>query len=406
MTFTSNHSDLKQINRLAVINLVKTQPSISRAELAKQTGLNKSTIGKLVQELLDEHWLQEDHTPTPLDGAGRRPTGLTLNGNVLALLGAEIGVDYITVLACSITGETLFNSTLPYAHNNIDASLDQLVELLEHAWHIMDGMKHQVLGLGIAVPGLVNISDEKVFDLPNLNWHDVSMTELLRERFINKKLPLVPVTIINDANAGALSEFVFGHSQFKRSALIHLAIGIGVGAGIITEKGLYKGFNGWAGEIGHSILQPVNGRLCACGQHGCVETLVSQRALSYSVTADEHMLSIDALQRRLAKDDEKVKAGLNSVGHYLGIVLRNIANILNPETIVIGGPMSQFGAHIIEPTVKSFNAHSGRNHVKPNIQLCEFGHNAAALGAAAAILSQHVEPANTPTHIVQQGLLR
>ena len=387
MTFTSNHSDLKQINRLAVINLVKTHPGISRADLAKRTGLNKSTIGKLVQELLDEHWLQEDHTPTLLDGAGRRPTGLTLNGNVLALLGAEIGVDYITVLACSITGETLFNSTLPYLHGDMAASLDQLIELLAHAWRIMDTMQHQVLGLGIAVPGLVNALDEKIIDLPNLSWHDVSMADALRERFAARKMPNIPVTIINDANAAALSEVVFGHAQYRRSALVHLTIGIGVGAGIITEKGLYRGFNGWAGEIGHSILQPVNGRLCACGQHGCVETLVSQRALSQAVTDDEHLLSIDALQRRLAKDDDKVKQGLNTVGHYLGIVLRNVANILNPETIVIGGPMSQFGVHLIEPTIKSFKAHTGRNHIQPNIQLCEFGHNAAGLGAAAAILS-------------------
>lgn len=406
MAFTSNHSDLKQINRLAVINLVKTQPGISRADLAKRTGLNKSTIGKIVQELLDEHWLQEDHTPTPLNGAGRRPTGLTLNGHVLALLGAEIGVDYITVLACSITGETLFNATLPYQHGNMEASIDQLIELLEHAWRIMDTMNHEVLGLGIAVPGLVNALDEKIIALPNLNWHDVSMIQLLRERFVSKNLPTIPVTILNDANAAALSEFVFGHTQYRRSALVHLTLGIGVGAGIITEKGLYRGFNGWAGEIGHSILQPVNGLRCACGQYGCVETLVSQRALSHAVTGDRQMLSIDALQRRLAKDDEKVKQGLNAVGHYLGIVLRNVANILNPETIVLGGPMSQFGQHLIDPTIQSFKAHTGRNHILPNIQLCEFGHNAAALGAAAAILSQHVEPIGTPTHLTHQGLLR
>lgn len=402
MAFTSNHTDLKQINRLAVINLVKTQPKISRADLAKRTGLNKSTIGKLVQELLDEHWLQEDHTPTPLDGAGRRPTGLMLNGNVLALLGAEIGVDYITVLACSITGETLFNSTLPYQHDDMHGSLDQLIELLKHAWQMMHNMKHEVLGLGIAVPGLVNAADEMIIDLPNLNWHNVAMTELLRERFISNQLPMIPITIINDANAAALSEFVFGHTQCRRSALVHLTIGIGLGAGIITEKGLYRGFNGWAGELGHSILQPVNGRLCVCGQNGCVETLVSQRALSHFVTGDEHMLSIDALHRRLAKNDAQVKQGLNNVGHYLGIVLRNIANILDPETIVIGGPMSSFAQHLLEPTLASFEQHTGLHHISPKIQLCEFGHNAAALGAAAAILSQHVEP----LQLSHQGLLR
>ncbi|MGL4766839.1 MAG: ROK family transcriptional regulator [Formosimonas sp.] len=402
MTANPKYADSRQLNRLTVINLVKTHPKISRADLAKRTGLNKSTIGKLVQELLDEHWLQEDHTPTPLDGAGRRPTGLTLNGNVLALLGAEIGVDYITVLACSITGETLFNSTLPFAHDSVDGSLNQLVELLTHAWRIMDNMQHQVLGLGIAVPGLVNAFDDLIIELPNLNWHNVAMAEQLRERFTQHQLPNIPISIINDANAAALSEFVFGHTQYRRSALVHLTIGIGLGAGIITEKGLYRGFNGWAGELGHSILQPINGHLCRCGQRGCVETLVSQRALSRMVSNNNALLSIDTLQRRLAKDDEAVKQGLNSIGQHLGIVLRNIANILDPETIVIGGPMSAFAHHLLEPTLASFQAHTGLNHILPKIQLCEFGHNAAALGAAAAILSQHVEP----LQLAHQGLMR
>lgn len=104
MNFTSNFSDLKQINRLAVINQIKKQPSLSRADIAKRTGLNKSTIGKIVQELLNEHWLEEEITPTSSENAGRPPTGLMLNNQVLTLMGAEIGVDYITVLACSITG--------------------------------------------------------------------------------------------------------------------------------------------------------------------------------------------------------------------------------------------------------------------------------------------------------------
>jgi predicted NBD/HSP70 family sugar kinase len=406
MAFTSNHTDLRHINRLAVINLVKKQPGFSRADIAKHTGLNKSTIGKIVQELLDEHWLSEDDAPTPLEGAGRRPTGLTLNGDVLTLLGAEIGVDFITVLACSITGELRFNATLPYTHTDIDASLDQLTDILAHAWQLMLGMNHQVLGLGISVPGMVNAVDEHVVDLPNLDWHDLDLIALLRERFTRRDMPTWPITVINDANAAALSEFVFGRSQFSRNPIVHLTMGVGVGAGIVSETGLYHGYNGWAGELGHSILQPIDGRLCACGQRGCVETLVSQRALSRAIVGDEPMLSIETMQRRLAQGDAQVKAGLDTVGHYLGIVLRNIANILNPETIVIGGPMSQFENDLIAPTLASFKAHTARNKILPNIRLCEFGQHASALGAAAAVLTKHVEPEGTPLHLRHQGLLR
>ncbi|TDR32742.1 ROK family protein [Hydromonas duriensis] len=406
MAFTSNHSDLKHINRLAVINLVKTQPGLSRASIAKQTGLNKSTIGKLVQDLLDEHWLEEENTPTPLDGAGRRPTGLKLKNKVLALIGAEIGVDFLTVLACTITGEILFNRTVPYVHIDTSDTLNQLTSLLDEAWGIMDDTGHHVLGLGVAVPGLVNATDEKIITLPNLNWHDLNLTASIEQHLHDKNRPPIPVSIINDANAAALSEFVFGHSQYRRHALIYFTIGVGFGAGIITDKGLYKGHDGCAGEIGHSTLQPIGGRQCACGQFGCVETLVSQRALSHAATDDNQILSIDNLQQRLAQGDEKVQQGLEQVAFFLGIVMRNIANILNPKTIVIGGPMSQFGNQLIHPAIESLKQHTGRNLGLPNVQLCEFGINAAALGAAAAVLNQLLEPIGTPTHLSHKGLMR
>ena len=405
MAFSSNHSDLRQINRLPIINHVKKQPNISRSDLAKRTGLNKSTIGKIVQELLDEHWLKED-SPTPLEGAGRRPTGLTLNGEVLTLLGAEFGVDYIAVVACSITGEIRYQSRLPYQHNDVETSVNQLADILCHAWSLMLNQNHQILGLGVSVPGLVNSSDGYVVDLPNIGWQNLNLIAMLHERFAQNNMPEIPTTIVNDANAGALSEFVFGRSQYNRNPIIHLTVGIGVGAGIVSENGLYTGLNGWAGEIGHSTLQPFGGRLCACGQRGCVETLVSQRALSRELVGDAPILSIETMQNRLAHGDAQVKKGLETVGYFLGIVMRNLANILNPETIVIGGPMSQFEAALLTPTIASFTAHTQRNLMTPSIQMCEFGQNASPLGAAAAALMQYTEPSNTPTHISLQGLRR
>ena len=179
MAFTSNHSDLKQINRLAIINHIKKQPSISRSDLAKVTGLNKSTIGKIVQELLDESWLKED-SPTPLEGAGRRPTGLTLNGEVLTLLGAELGVDYIAVVACSITGEIRFQSRLPYQHTNVETSVRQLADILCHTWKLMLSLNHHMLGLGVSVPGLVNALDGHVVDLPNIGWQNIDLIDMLQ----------------------------------------------------------------------------------------------------------------------------------------------------------------------------------------------------------------------------------
>lgn len=406
MTFTSNHSDLKQINRLAVLNLVKKQPCVSRADIAKHTGLNKSTIGKIVQELLDEDWLKEEAAPTLLEGAGRRPTGLTINGDVLTVLGAEFGVDYIAVVACSIAGEVRFQSVLPYVHSDLGESVVQLATILCRTWELMLSLNHRVLGLGVSVPGLVRVGDELVLDLPNLGWRDFDLIALLQAQFAIHQMPDLPISIINDANAGALSEFVFGESQFERNSLVHLTLSVGVGAGIVHANGLLKGYDGWAGEIGHSILQPLDGHVCACGQRGCVETLVSQRALSREVVGAGPMLSIDEMLRLLAQDDVRMTRALEKVGYYLGIVLHNVANIVNPKSIVLGGALARLGDNLLNPALRSFEQFTRHSLIKPNVRLCSFGQNAASLGAAAFALSKYLEPEDVPLYVRERGLLR
>lgn len=303
-------------------------------------------------------------------------------------------------------GELRFHSTFPYVHTDIESSVNQLADVVAHTWQLMQGLKHPVLGLGISVPGLVNVQDERVVDLPNLGWVDFDLTGMIRERLTGQSIPEFPLTIINDANAAALSEFVFGRTQFNRTPIVYLTMGVGVGVGIVSENGLYRGHNGWAGEIGHSIMQPIDGLLCACGQRGCVETLVSQRALSRLIQPDGALLSIETIKRRLAQGDASVKTAIDAVGHYLGIVLHNIAITLNPESIVIGGVMSQLEEALIYPAIESFSAHSFRNSSHPTIRLCEFGLNASAIGAAAAILAKHLEPEGMPISVSQQGLLR
>ncbi|MGL4767171.1 MAG: ROK family transcriptional regulator [Formosimonas sp.] len=405
MAFTSNHSDLKRINRLAIINLVKKQPSLSRVDLTEFTKLNKSTVSKLVQELILEKWIIEDDIPTSLEGAGRPPTGLSINGNVLALLGAEIGVDTLTVLACSITGDVLFNASLSYQHLSFEDTFTRLTDLLLNAAQVITINQHEILGIGVSTHGMVHFEQQSIILAPNLGWKNIPIRERMLARFADTPLADKPITIVNDCQAGALSEFVFGQMQHQRRPMVYVHLGIGVGAGIVTEHGLYHGDLGWAGEIGHSILQMTDGVLCGCGQRGCVETLVSQRALS-RLAGSTGVLPIAQLLRRHERGDLLVRDGLNAIAQYLGVVLRNMVNMINPRTIVIGGSMSQFGNALLEPTIDSLKQHTGHNYDIPNVQLCQFGEQAGALGAAGAALNQYIEPQSMPVHLVHTGLLR
>lgn len=391
MSHSKKRTDSKTLNALSVINLVKMKPNISRSDIAKYTGLNKSTIGKLVQTLIDEHWLEECPAPIQLDGAGRRPIGLLLNNNVLALLGAEIGCDYITVLLTSITGNILFSTTKPFQHGEIEKSLEQLADLLQQAWSVVNQEKRQVLGLGVALPGLINKENERAVLLPNISWENVSVAERLRKVFHKKGMPSTPISIINDANAAGLAKFTFGSTQECREPLVYLTISVGIGAGIVGKSGLYCGYDGWAGEVGHSILQPIDGNLCLCGQTGCAETLISQRAFSNSIANDTNqLLSIDELQEKLKSGDKKTQEEIAKIGWFLGILLRNIANTFNPKTIIIGGSMSQLGFDLLEPSLKSFYARTGGNHIHTNIQLCSDWQTIPSLGSAAMILEQNI----------------
>jgi predicted NBD/HSP70 family sugar kinase len=405
MAFTSNHSDLKLINRLAVINLVKKQPGLSRVDLTEHTKLNKSTVSKLVQDLINEQWIIEDDTPTHIEGAGRRPTGLSINGNVLALLGAEIGVDTLTVLACSITGDILFNASLSHQNKSFEDTFTQLTELLLNAANIVILGKHEILGIGISTHGMVSFEEQTIVLAPNLGWKNVPIQARMMERFVGTPLTDKTITIVNDCHAGALSEFVFGLMQHQRRPMVYVFLGIGVGAGIVTEHGLYRGDLGWAGEIGHSILKMTEGILCGCGQYGCVETLVSQKALS-RLAGSESTLSITQLIHRYERGDPLVCNGLNEIAGYLGVVLRNIVNMINPRTIVIGGAMSRFGTALLDPTIESLKRHTGHNYAIPNVQLCQFGELAGALGAAGAALNRFIEPQGMPVNLVHTGLLR
>ena len=405
MPFASNHSDLKRINRLALINLVKRNPGLSRVNLTEHTKLNKSTVSKLVQELISDNWLIEDETPTQTEGAGRPPTGLSINGKVLALLGAEIGVDTLSVIACSITGDILFNASLSYQHKNFEDTFTQLTELLLNAANIITLNRHEILGIGISTHGMVNYDTQSIVLAPNLGWKNIPIRDLMIERFKDTLLADTHISVLNDAQAGALSEFVFGQMQSQRRPMVYVYLGIGVGAGIVTEHGLYRGDLGWAGEIGHSILKMTDGILCGCGQRGCVETLVSQSALS-RLAGSETVLPIAQLLRRHERGDALVVDGLSEIAGYLGVVLRNMVNVINPRTIVIGGSMSQFGAALLEPTIDSLKQHTGHNYSIPHVQLCQFGEQAGALGAAGAALNEYIEPQNMPVNLVHTGLLR
>ena len=385
-----DQSVLKQINRMAIVRLVKSRPSLARGELAELTGLADSTVSVLVNELVDEGWLVSTSSDVKRTGAGRRPKVLTLNPSRLAVLGAEIGIDYLSVAACNLHGEQLFTRIIDYEHIEEKRSISDMAVLVAEARGRLATLGREALGVGLGVPGMVTPEGLLRF-APNLGWRDVAVGELLGAALDRVGAGGLRVSVINDANARALAEYVFGATP-QMGSLVYLSVGWGIGAGIIIDDRLVLGHSGFSGEVGHSIIDP-GGELCTCGRSGCVETVLSQKGVSRMVTGRETpILSIRELGERLAGGDAAVLEAAKTAGEQLGLVIHNLLVTIDPAVLVIGGPLGGLpgvvDAALASLTLLRGTSTSHRALVRP----CAFGANAGSVGAGASVLHDAMHP--------------
>lgn len=358
---------LKQLNKNALLRLVRQHPHASRAELAALSSLTKVTVGSLVAELINEGWLLEG-VPTA-SGSGRPSTPLDLDPTRLALLGAEIGVDYLNVLACDLLGnvlERVYREVEPMTPNE---ALERLAETLLELARSSRVRGRQLLGLGVGVPGPVE--GEILRFAPNLGWSEVAVLAGLRPHLKHTPLEHLPLYLENEANAAALGEATFGGLS---SSLAYLSLGVGVGCGIVIGGGVYRGEGGLAGEIGHTLLV-VNGEMLEA------ESLVGQRTLSRGLGSSEllHMREISA---RLENGPMQA---VTQMGEALGLLLVNLIHTFSPSRIVLGGPLVSIGNALLEPAYKVLEHRTlpGRKTV---VSVGEKGVDACAIGAAARVL--------------------
>ncbi len=381
---------LKRLNRMAIVRHVKVRPGLARGELAGLVGLAESTVSVLVKELIEEGWLRQSGS-LGTGAVGRRPMCLELDPTRLALLGAEVGDDYLNVVACDLRGTVLFSRMVDYRHTELPRSIRDLEALILEARASTLADQRKVLGVGVGLPGMVG-TDGLLRLAPNIGWRDVPFGQLLAEAMRGTRAADLPVTVLNDANAAALSEYVFG-ARPSVASLIFLSLGYGVGAGIVLDDRLHLGHDGLSGEIGHTILAP-GGVRCACGRRGCTETLISQKVISRLATGrDEPVLHVAELVERLERGDATLKRVVEEAGEQLGLVLQNLVVTINPEVLILGGPLSRLQG-LVDAAVGSLRRLSGeQSYHHAQVRVCQFGLDAAAVGAAGSVLHQALHPA-------------
>jgi len=383
---------LKQINRMALVRQLCGAPGLSRAALAEAVGLTKSTVSLLVRELLDEGWVSESEL-VATGALGRRATPLRLDSGRLALLGADLGIGGARVVATDLLGAVLAERTLPYPDPADPAAC---VGLIAEALADLAGSGgplagRAILGLGIGVPGVVDDATGVLRYAPHLGWRDVDVLGRLRARFTAGALGGMPLFIQNEANVAALAELEFA-GQVGADPLIYLSIGYGVGAGIVVNGRLLTGLYGFAGEVGHTILQQ-GGPQCSCGRRGCADALIGMRALMDQVYGqpgpageldDRGPERLERLFGQAGAGEPAACRAVEAAGRHLGVLLNNLWVAFDPMCIVVGGAALRLGERFLAPGRAVLRDYADATQLPaPTIRTPHFGANAIAIGGAA-----------------------
>jgi len=383
---------LKQINRMALVRHLCGAPGLSRAALAEAVGLTKSTVSLLVRELLDEGWLSESEL-VATGALGRRATPLRLDTGRLALLGADLGIGGARVVATDLLGTVLAERALPYADLADPGACVGLIADALVALAAPDGplAGRAMLGLGIGVPGVVDDATGVLRYAPHLGWRDVDVLGRLRARFAATALAGLPLFIQNEANVAALAELEFA-GEVGADPLIYLSIGYGVGAGIVVNGRLLTGLYGFAGEVGHTILQQ-GGPPCSCGRRGCADALIGMRAVTDQVygkpgkaggAGDSGPERLERLFAQAEAGEADARRAVEAAGRHMGVLLNNLWVAFDPMCIVVGGAALRLGERFLAPGREVLRDYAEATQLPaPTIRTPHFGANAIAIGGAA-----------------------
>ena len=364
----------RQINRNLIFNQIRTQQPISRADLARTSGLQRSTVSLIVEELLGERWIVEGSTgQIP---RGRKPTFLNLNGQrgVLAL---DIHPAQTTLAVTDLGGKVLAREVIALPAESgkvIGAILTAIRKMITaHADRNFEG-------IGISLPGRLTPHLDKSIFAPNIDWPIGKLKSRVEQA------TGLPVVVDNVANACALSEVWFGYSDGMRD-LVVVNVSEGIGTGIFANGRLLRGEGGAAGEFGHVQLDP-NGLACGCGSRGCWETVASNRAgmRYYAEIAKQPVASFDALIELAEGNDPSALEAIGRMCKALGRGMHMIATALAPNEIVVVGDLTT----IWSQALPAIEAEMRRYPLvgRPKLRAAHEGDKARLSSAVALIMNE------------------
>lgn len=328
----------KEHNRNLVFKTILEQESISRADIARATRLTRTTVSDIVNELIQDGLVEEVGIGS--SRGGKSPILLSVVEDSRTMIGLDLAQNQFSGAVVNLCGKLHQTLSLPLDERDGDEALSLVYEILDP---LVESAGSSLVGIGVGTPGLVNTREGVVISAVNLDWNNLSLARLLRERYD------MPVCVLNDSQAAAMGEYVYGYGSDEPRNLIVINARHGIGAGIVIDGQLFQGDGGGAGEIGHVVVVTENGLPCRCGNYGCLETVASAQAIvkrmrslvddSYAKSA----ITLDDVEAAYAAGDPVARQVVLEAGSYMGLAISGLVGMLNIHNIVLSGELTRFG---------------------------------------------------------------
>lgn len=380
----------RDINRRIVLNLIRRHQPISRADLARESGLQRSTVSAITEQLIKEKWVTEGasgYLPR-----GRRPRFLHLNRERVGIIGINIRPIRTTIGLADLDARFITQESLPTPESP-ERAIDALCAHLRRLIETHPDICYE--GVGVSVPGRIDLASQRLVFAPNLAWNGVDLKGPL------EAATKLPVALENAANACALAELWFGeHTESVRN-LIAITVSEGIGGGVILNGQLVRGSTGVAGEFGHMALID-EGLQCRCGNHGCWEMYASNSAAvryyaeaasrnhrrDASATAQRQIPTFDDIVRLAEQGDAKALAAIDRQAHDIGAGAALLVTGLAPDVIVIVGEVTRLWNRI-GPAIERMVEQRSFTHATTRILPTDAASQPRLRGTIALVLQKH-----------------
>jgi predicted NBD/HSP70 family sugar kinase len=379
---TGNNQYLKEMNKSIVLDLIRTNKDMSRKFLADRTGLSATATGAIVKTLLNDEYIQE--IGEGVSSGGRKPVILRLKPRSYYSVGFDIDERYIYTVVLDITGEVVYRKKLETPKRlTADETIETLYQAYFQAVNELVIRDDRILGVGVSIPGMMDIETKRIILAPNLGWSDVDLLNPLEEALDTT------VYLDNEAMCSASCENWIGLCRNVED-FICINIESGIGAGMFVRGKIYRGFTGSAGEVGHISVDD-KGLVCKCGNVGCLETIASingmvAKAMRGSTSIQNEInveKAFEELLQKARRGDSRSLEIFQEAAESLGKAIANLINTFNPQKIVLGKKFPDYADLVLE-TIRKTAQRLALSYPSRHVEIVSspFGEDSSALGAA------------------------